>query len=262
MPSKYPSDVSREQFEKILPILQKVRKRTKPTTVDLYEVFCGVLYVLKSGCPWRMLPSDFPKWGTCYAYWHQWNAKKEGQASLLEEALKNVVVEIRRGLGRDAQTTFLIVDAQSVKNTDTAEKKGYDGGKLVSGIKRHIGVDTNGLPHVIHVTTANISDKAGALAAFQFYKDNLMKVRNVLVDGGYIGEPFAQAVYETLGATVEVAKRSELHKFAVIPKRWVVERSFAWLEKCRRLWKNCERKLNSSLNMAVLAFLALLLKRS
>jgi transposase len=173
-----------------------------------------------------------------------------------------VVGEIRRGLGRDAQTTFLIVDAQSVKNTDTAEEKGYDGGKLVSGIKRHIGVDTNGLPHVIHVTTANISDKAGALAAFHLYRNNLTKVQNVLVDGGYIGEPFALAVHETLGATVEVAKRSELHKFAVIPKRWVVERSFAWLEKCRRLWKNCERKLNSSLNMAVLAFLALLLKRS
>lgn len=173
-----------------------------------------------------------------------------------------MVGDIRRGLGRDAQTTFLIVDAQSVKNTDTAEEKGYDGGKFVSGIKRHIGVDTNGLPHVLHVTTANISDKAGALAAFRFSKSNLKKVQNVLVDGGYMGAPFATSVQETLGATVEVAKRNELHKFAVIPKRWVVERSFSWLEKCRRLWKNCERKLNSSLQMAVLAFLALLLKRS
>ena len=173
-----------------------------------------------------------------------------------------MVGDLRRGLGRDAQTTFLIVDAQSVKNTDTAEEKGYDGGKRVSGIKRHIGVDTNGSPQMIHVTTANLSDKAGALAAFRLYKDNLTKVENVLVDGGYMGEPFATAVQEILGATVEVAKRSELHKFAVIPKRWVVERSFSWLEKCRRLWKNCERKLNSSLQMAVLAFLALLLKRS
>lgn len=173
-----------------------------------------------------------------------------------------MVGETRCGLGRDARTTFLIVDSQSVKNTDTAGEKGYDGGKLVSGIKRHIGVDTSGLPHVIHVTTANISDKAGALAAFRLYRGNLTKIRNVLVDGGYMGEPFAQAVRETLGAAVEVAKRSEPHKFAVIPKRWVVERSFAWLEKCRRLWKNCEREINSSLNMAVLAFLVLLLKRS
>ena len=173
-----------------------------------------------------------------------------------------MVGAVRRGLGRDALTSLLIVDAQSVKNTDTAEEKGYDGGKLISGIKRHIGVDTNGLPHVIYVTTANVSDKAGALAAISLRKDNLTKVEKVLVDGGYMGAPFAAAIYQTLGAAVEIAKRNELHKFAVIPKRWVVERSFAWLEKCRRLWKNCERKLNSSLNMVALAFLALLLKRS
>jgi len=173
-----------------------------------------------------------------------------------------VVGEVRRGLGRDAKTTFLIVDAQSVKNTDTAEQKGFDGGKLITGIKRHIGVDTNGLPHAIHVTTANITDRAGALAMFAACKDNLTRVIKVLVDGGYTGEPFSSAVLSTIGASVEIAKRNELHKFAVIPKRWVVERSFAWLDKCRRLWKNCERKLNSSLNMVVLAFLALLLKRS
>ena len=130
-----------------------------------------------------------------------------------------MVGEVRRSLGRNEQTTFLIVDAQSVKNTDTAENKGFDGGKLVSGIKRHIAVDTNGLPHAIHVTTANVTDRAGALEAFALYKDNLTQVKNVLVDGGYTGEPFATAVYETLGATVEVAKRSELHTFAVIPKR-------------------------------------------
>jgi transposase len=173
-----------------------------------------------------------------------------------------VVGEGRQSLGRNEKTTFLIVDAQSVKNTDTAKNKGFDGGKLVSGIKRHIGVDTNGLPHVIHITTANVTDRAGALEAFTLYKNNLTKVQHVLVDGGYTGEPFAAAVKETLGATVEVAKRSELHKFVVMPKRWVVERSFAWLEKCRRLWKNCERQLNSSLQMVVLAFLALLLRRS
>jgi len=92
-------------------------------------------------------------------------------------------------------------------------------------------------------------------------KQNLSQVENSLVDGGYSGEPFAEAIKELLGATVEVVKRSELHKFAVIPKRWVVERSFAWLEKCRRLCKNCERKLNSSLAMVQLAFVGLLVKR-
>jgi transposase len=92
-------------------------------------------------------------------------------------------------------------------------------------------------------------------------KQNLSRVENSLVDGGYSGEPFAEAIKELLGATVEVVKRSELHKFAVIPKRWVVERSFSWLEKCRRLWKNCERKLSTSLAMIELAFVRLLLVR-
>lgn len=159
------------------------------------------------------------------------------------------------------KTSFCIVDAQSVKNTDTAKHKGYDAGKKVSGIKRHIAVDTNGLPHAIHVTTANVSDKAGAIAMVGTHKDSLGRVKNVLVDGGYLGAPFAKSIQETIGATVEVAKRSQLHTFKVMPKRWVVERSFAWLEKCHRLWKNCEHYLNTSLQMVVLAFVALLMKR-
>ena len=118
------------------------------------------------------------------------------------------------------------------------------------------------IPHAIHITTANVTDRAGALAMFAACKDNLTRVIKVLADGGYTGGAFASSVLSAIGASVEIAKRNELHKFAVIPKRWVVERSFAWLDKCRRLWKNPERKLNTSLNMVVLAFLALLLKRS
>jgi transposase len=148
-----------------------------------------------------------------------------------------------------------------VKNTDTAEKKGYDAGKKVSGIKRHIAVDTNGLPHAIHVTTADVSDRVGALEMFARHKDSLNRVVCVMCDGGYTGQPFAQAVEKALGARVEVVKRNELHQFVVLPKRWVVERTFGWLEKCRRLWKNCERKLHTSLQFAVLALLVLLLKR-
>lgn len=153
------------------------------------------------------------------------------------------------------------MDSQSVKNTDTAEEKGYDAGKKVSGIKRHIAVDSQGLPHAIHVTTANETDRNGALQAFELHKDSLAKVKNVLADGGYSGENFAHEVKEILGCPVQIAKRSELHTFAVIPKRWVVERSFGWLEKCRRLWKNCERKLNTSLHMVTLAFILICLKR-
>ena len=153
------------------------------------------------------------------------------------------------------------MDAQSVKNTDTAEEKGYDAGKKISGIKRHIAVDTQGLPHAIEVTTANVTDRAGAVLMSERHKETLSEVRNMLVDGSYTGEPFAEKIKEILGATVEVVKRNELHTFIVLPKRWVVERSFGWLEKCRRLWKNCERKLHTSLQMVVLAFIVLLVKR-
>ena len=125
-------------------------------------------------------------------------------------------------------------------------------------------VDTQGFPHAVAVTTAEVTDRKGALQAMSRCKANLGKVQSVLADSGYVGQPFAQAVKETLGeeVTVQIAKRSELHKFAVIPKRWVVERSFSWLDKNRRLWKNCERKLDTSLQFIHLAFLALLLRRS
>lgn len=176
---------------------------------------------------------------------------------------KNQVGVAREKRGRNACSAFLIIDAQSVKNTDTAALKGYDAGKKVSGIKRHIAVDTQGLPHAVAVTTAEVTDRKGALRALQRCKCGLKQVQSLLCDSGYVGRPFVQGVQEILGEhlTVQIAKRSELHTFKVMPKRWVVERSFAWLDKNRRLWKNCERLLNTSLQFVHLAFLFLLLKR-
>lgn len=178
--------------------------------------------------------------------------------------LKNQVGVARRRQGRSELSALVIVDAQSVKNTDTAGFKGYDAGKKVSGIKRHIAVDTLGLPHAIAVTTANVTDRQGALQAFERCKASLSAVQVVLTDAGYTGNRFAMGVKQLLGehVQVQIAKRSELHRFEVMPKRWIVERSFAWLEKNRRLWKNCERWLNTSLQFIHLAFVALLLRRS
>ena len=163
--------------------------------------------------------------------------------------------------GRKCKTSFCIIDAQSVKNTDTAKEKGYDAGKKISGIKRHIAVDTNGLPHALGITTANITDRNGALEIFKSNKQNLFKVKKILADGGYTGECFANGIKNIIKAEVEIAKRNKLHTFKILPKRWVVERSFGWLEKYRRLWKNCERKLTTSLQMMVLGFVSILLKR-
>jgi transposase len=162
---------------------------------------------------------------------------------------------------RKDKTSLGIVDAQSVQNADTAEEKGYDAGKKTSGIKRHIIVDTMGLPHALLVTTANVTDRNGALEAIMLNLDDLSCVQKFLVDGGYSGEKFAKAVKELCGAEVEVVKRDELHKFVVLPKRWVVERSFGWIDKARRLWKNCEHTLHNSLQMLIFSFIAILIKR-
>jgi transposase len=148
-----------------------------------------------------------------------------------------------------------------VQNSDSAEERGYDGGKKIKGIKRHLAVDSLGLPHLVTVTTANHGDRAGGLALLTKFRDAGGQAVAVLVDGGYSGKPFAKRVTALLRAKTIVAKRRCLHRFKVLPKRWVVERCFGWLDKCRRLWKNCERQLTSSVQFVVLAFLAILLRR-
>ena len=258
----YPSDISREQFAPLLPLLESARKRIAPRHARwTCTMSRAILYLQRTGCSWRALPGDFPKWRTVHSYFQRWTEPRESGISILEEALKNQVVAERRKQGRHEATTFLIIDAQSVKNTDTAMEKGYDAGKKVSGIKRHIAVDTQGLPHALAVTTADVTDRKGCLVALERDRDNLGAVQKILADGGYTGQAFASSVQELMGAEVEIAKRNELHRFAVLPKRWVVERSFSWLEKKRRLWKNCERKLSTSLQMVALAFLGVLLRR-
>ena len=175
--------------------------------------------------------------------------------------LKKLVKKVRNDNLKKGKTSFGIIDAKSIKNADTAEEKGYDAGKKISGIKLHIAVDTLGLPHAIHITCANITDRKGAQEMITLHLEDLSSISNFLVDGGYSGEKFERTVREIHGATVEVVKRNEIHQFKVLPKRWIVERTFGWLDKSRRLWKNCERKLHSSLEMTVLAFVALLLRR-
>lgn len=131
-------------------------------------------------------------------------------------------------------------------------------------MKLHIGVDILGLPHAIMVTAADVTDRNGAVEMIEYYHDvtdNLRSVQKCLADGAYTGENFANTIKALINAEVEVVKRNDLHTFAVIPKRWVVERTFGWLDKCRRLWKNCERKLQNTFQLTTLAFIRLLLRR-
>jgi transposase len=128
--------------------------------------------------------------------------------------------------------------------------------------KIHIAVDVLGLPYAALVTTADVSDRDGAIEMFSYPDfDKAPTVKKVLCNGGYTGEGFAAKIQEATGAEVEIAKRPELYKFVIIPKRWIVERSFGWLDKCSWMWKNCERLIETSLNMVKLAFVSLLLER-
>ncbi len=188
------------------------------------------MYLLKSGCLWRLLPEGFPKWNAVYYYFSIWNKPSDGQQSLLHRCLKKLIGEVRiKQRRKSCKSSLLIVDAQGIKNTDSTEGKGYDVGKKISGIKRHIAVDTQGFSHALSITAANITDRTGALLAFEQNKDRLTEVKSILCDGGYNGNPFADDVKAVFGkeVTVQVVKRNELYIFEVIPKRWIVERSFA-----------------------------------
>lgn len=262
----YSCDITREQYEIIRPIIESVKKNTKPPIVDKYLVFCAILYVLKTGCQWENLPKDYPNYKIVYFYYRQWKEiYKDTEQTTLDRILSMLVGEERKNLEREENTTFLLIDSQSVKNTDTAKEKGYDGGKKVSGIKRFIAVDINGFPIAMHITTADIGERAGAIEMFkdQIKRDKAVfsRIINVSADGGFFGKPFAKAIFKLIGSTVKVVKRIVKHVFKVLENRWIVERSFAWLEKNRRLWKNCERTLSSSRAMVQLAFISLILRR-
>jgi transposase len=125
----YPGDVTRRQFEVIRPTLESARKKTHPRTIDLYDIFCAILFRKREGCRWRSLPHDFPKWQICYYHYNVWGTAKEGKESVLDRVLRELVENKRAINGRDQQTTMIIVDSRSVKNTDTAEQKGFDAGK-------------------------------------------------------------------------------------------------------------------------------------
>ena len=129
MRKAYPSDITREQFEVIKYILESAKKDTRPLDYDLYDIFCAALYVLKEGCTWRALPHDYPPWQDVYYHFRTWKEQKDGKISILDKVLDELVISERVINGRNPKTSMIIVDSKSIKNTDTAEEKGYDGGK-------------------------------------------------------------------------------------------------------------------------------------
>jgi transposase len=240
----YPSDLTDAQWAVLEPRAREVMAGLtiavgRPMVHDLRAMCDAVAYVARNGVEWRALPVDFPPWEAVYAFYERWNNRS------LPLALIGRLRELLRGhAGRAAEPSACIVDSQIVKSADTvgAATRGYHGGKKITGRGRHLAVDTEGWLLALVVTAASVSDKAGAKLLVIRLFDAFTTLKIMWADSGYDGAPLARWVKAAAAITVEVVKRTSPHSFQVVRRRWVVERTFGWLMRWRRLARDYERR--------------------
>ena len=250
--TSYPTNVSDSQWQIISKYLDVERNRK----YELREIVNAILYLVKTGCQWRMLPGDFPQWTIVYYYFSVWK-----QNGILEQIHECLVEKIRKQRNRKEEPSVGIIDAQSVKSTlVSSQDKGFDAGKKIKGIKRHIIVDTLGLILAVVIQSASVQDRDGATSVINKLTENWKKIIKIFADSGYRGELIAK-VQTRFKIELEIIKRNELHTFKVLPKRWIVERTFAWIDTNRRNSKNYERLNNTSVAMVHLAAIRIMLNR-
>lgn len=254
---RYTSDLAYSEWEFIDYCFPKPSGTGRPRKHSYRELFNACAYVSKTGCQWRNLPKDFAPWRTAYHYFRLW--KNNGLWEAMHTLLREVV---RQTEGRKPQPSAAIIDSQSVKSSETSDERGYDAGKKVNGRKRHILVDTIGLLLTVLVLPANIQDRDGAkqLLAAHFKQTPRRRVQHIWGDGGYAGTLVAWT-RRMFRCTLEIVKRSDLHTFKVLPRRWVVERTFGWLGRYRRLSRDYERQAKTGETMVQLAMIRLMLAR-
>ena len=253
----YPSDLNDAEWQIIKPLIPPAKPGGRPRRTDMREVLNGVFYELRSGCAWRMLPHDLPPWQTVYHYFRQW--KGDGTWERMNQTLR---IRLRIAHGREAEPSAAIMDSQSVKTTDVKGIRGYDAGKQVKGRKRHILVDTMGLLLMVLVHAGNIQERDGAKLLLNRAKGCFTRLRLIWADAGYNGEGMIDWVRNTHGWILEIVKRDKGVKgFQVLPRRWVVERTFAWFGNYRRLSKDYEVLTETSEAMIYAAMVRLMVRR-
>jgi putative transposase len=229
----------------------------RPRQHPYRELLNAIFYAVRTACQWRNLPKDFAPWPTVYHYFRLW--KRTGLWEAIHTHLRE---HLRLVEGRKRQASAGMLDSQSVKSTECSDQRGYDAGKKVNGRKRHLLVDTLGLVLLVMVLPANLQDRDAArqlLKAF-FRRKSWRRVQHIGADGGYAGALVAWAL-KRWRCTLEIVKRADAHTFRVLPRRWIVERTFGWLGRYRRLNRDYERQAQTGETMVYLAMIRLMLAR-
>jgi transposase len=259
---RYPSDLTEEEWSLVESMIPSAKRGGRRRKIDAREILNGIMYVLGTGCQWRYIPKDLPPRSTLHRYFQRW--QYDGTWQRIQFKLYQ---QCREVADREASPTACIIDSQSVKSAEKGganiDPKGYDAGKKVSGVKRHILVDTEGLLMHAVVHPADIQDRDGGLLVLSSMFGLFPFVEKLFADGGYQGPRFRQALAQVLPElSVEIVKRSDTSKgFAVLPRRWVVERTIAWLNRCRRLAKDFENLHRNALAFIKLASIRLMLRK-